>query len=214
MDRKYKTLLLDWDGCMAKSLDVWMAVYQELYAIAGVQTTPTEILEKSWGNLEKGPGNFGIPNPAVFWKQVVEEVKLRVATVTLYDGVKETIATLKSQHIKLAIVSSSENSLILPALKFHGLDQSIEVVVTPDSVKNPKPHRESIDVALKRLGAEAETAMIVGDTGSDIKCGQNAEIDTTLMVHSLKSPFHNLEKLLALQPTYVISTFPDLLELV
>jgi pyrophosphatase PpaX len=143
----YEVFLLDWDGCMAKTLHSWMTTYLEVYERRGVSVTRNDILEKSWGNLAVGPKNVGIEDFDQCWQEIVAMVRKKVATVDLYAGVLDTLVQLKQAGKKMAIVTSSERSIIQPALIFHGIDLIVEVLVTEEDVKLPKPHPEIIELA-------------------------------------------------------------------
>jgi pyrophosphatase PpaX len=207
---QYETYLLDWDGCMAKTLHAWLSTYLTIYESRGVSVARKDILEKSWGNLENGPKNFGITDFEKCWQEIVAMVRSKVSTVELYGGVLETLVALKQHGGKLAIVTSSERSIIQPALTYHGIDLLIDALVTEEEVGMPKPHPEIIELALKKVGATKENAVIVGDTGKDIKAGQAAGIDTILVCHEENAEFYDFTAFTKLSPTQTITKFSDL----
>lgn len=206
----YETYLLDWDGCMAKTLHSWMSSYIEVYGKRGISITRSEILEKSWGNLALGPKSFGVEDFDQCWQEIVATVRKKVATVDLYAGVLDTLVQLKQAGKKMAIVTSSERSIIQPALIFHGIDSIVEVLVTEEDVTLPKPNPEIIELALKKLGTNKQNAVIVGDTGKDIKAGQAAGTDTILMCHDENREFYDFSEYVKLGPTHTITKFSDL----
>ncbi len=208
----WKTYLIDWDGCMAKTLDVWMDAYMSQYAAEGILVTPQEIIEKSWGNLQKGPQNFGVKNPEETWKSIIEKVHEGVLEVPLYDGVYDTLHTLSTLGVNIAIVTSSERKLVEPAINYHGLSKFIDVIVTEEDVQHPKPDPEIIHKALERMEVDKTEVVIIGDTGKDILAGINAEIDTVLVCHDENHRYYDFTKFLELNPTRVISKFSELSE--
>lgn len=210
---EFETYLLDWDGCMAQTLQVWMNTYLSVYKQHGINVTQEEIVEKSWGNLALGPKNFGIIENEQCWSEIVKKVREGVAQVPLYRGVLETLLTLRQNNKKIAIVTSSERSIIMPALAFHGIDVLIDALVTEEDVSHPKPDPEIVLFALKKLEAKKETSMIIGDTGKDIQAGQAAGISTILMCHAENKPFYDFTKYIALRPNYIITTFADLVKI-
>lgn len=207
---QFSTVLLDWDGCMAKTLQVWMSTYQKVYSLRGIRATSAEIIEKSWGNLSHGPKNFGIEDNEECWREIIVEVRKGTAQVPLYPGVVETITTLKERKVKLAIVTSSEKSVLLPALKFNQLDELIDVVVTEEDVNHPKPHPEIVTYALEKLSSDVAESIIIGDTGKDIEAGKAAGIATILLCHQENSQFYDFAKYIALRPDFIATEFSDL----
>ena len=206
----YQYYLFDWDGCLAKTLDVWMGVYTDLYAKAGIKVTPELIIEYSWGNLAEGPKYFGVQNYQDFWQQIVAEVQKRVQTVPLYEGAKKIIHHLKSSDKKIAIVTTSENKLVEPALKFYGLDTVIDALVTEKQVTKPKPDPEIVNLAMSKIGAKQEETLIIGDSAKDIVAGQNAYIATCLVLHPDNSRFYNFDKLKSSNPSHVVVSLEEI----
>jgi pyrophosphatase PpaX len=206
-----KYLLLDWDGCMANTLQVWMQTYLSLYKEAGIKVTSKDIVAHSWGNLAQGPRYFGIENYDAFWIKIVNQVKIGVAKVDLYPGVKLTLESIKKLGIPMTIVTSSERKLLVPALKYHGLDQIVDYVVTEEEVRKPKPDPEMLYLALKKMGGEVNSALIIGDSAKDITAGKNGEIKTALMLHPENTRFYNFEKLRELKSDYELNAFSELL---
>ena len=210
---KYKYLLLDWDGCLAKTLDVWMKVYLDVYAEHGIKTNEASIIQKSWGNLADGPRNFCLKDPDSVWKTIVKQVRENVKSVDLYDGVKDTLVELKQAGHKLAIVTSSEKSIVEPALAHHDLDQMLDAVVTEDDVQKPKPDPQMLEIALEKIGGDKNQSMIVGDTGKDIQAGKNLGIATTLVLHPTNSRFYDFTTLKKLEADHEIKKINQLVDL-
>lgn len=210
---KFETYLLDWDGCMAKTLQVWMNTYLSVYKVHGIDASPEEIVEKSWGNLALGPKNFGIADNEKCWSEIVKKVRDGVAQVPLYAGVLETLLELRRQHKQIAIVTSSEKSIIKPALAYHGIDVLIDILVTEEDVSHPKPDPEIVLFTLEKLGAKKESSVIIGDTGKDIQAGQAAGINTILICHEENRPFYDFSKYISLMPNFITTEFSDLKEI-
>lgn len=206
----YQYFLFDWDGCLARTLDVWMDTYTDLYTKAGISITPELIIDHSWGNLAEGPKYFGIENYQEFWTKITAEVQKRVQTVPLYDGAKEIISSLKEQGKKIAIVTSSENKLVEPALKFHQLDTIIDSLVTEKQVTKPKPDPEIVNLAMKNIGANKTETLIIGDSAKDIIAGQNTGIATCLVLHPDNARFYNFDKLKSSNPNHIIEKLKEI----
>jgi phosphoglycolate phosphatase len=87
-------------------------------------------------------------------------------------GAGETVAYLKQQGIKLAIVSQKLRRLVEPVLKREGLE--IDLVLGGEDVPAFKPDPSGILLALERLDVEADDAIYVGDTTIDAEAAANA----------------------------------------
>jgi pyrophosphatase PpaX len=130
--------------------------------------------------------------------------------VVEFDGVSETLRLLKSRGIKMAIVSTKMHSGIVRGLKFMGLEDIFEIVIALDDVVNPKPDPEPILLALERLNATPQEALMIGDNSHDIEGGQNALVRTAGVSWTVKGE----EYLATFKPTYMLKHISDLLEIV
>ena len=130
--------------------------------------------------------------------------------VVEFDGVSETLRLLKSRGIKMAIVSTKKYDNILRGLKFMGIEDIFEIVISLDDVVNPKPDPEPILLALERLNSTPQEALMVGDNSHDIEGGQNAFVRTAGVSWTAKGEAY----LATFKPTYMLKHISDLLEIV
>ncbi|MDO8609780.1 MAG: HAD family hydrolase [bacterium] len=211
----YKYILFDWDGCLAKTLHLWMKAYTVSYQEAGINTTPKEILIKSWGNNELGPKNYGIENYLDFFNtKVVSYVQNNIQSLELYKYTKEILLNLKKQNKILILVTSSPRNLITPALKNHNLTKVFDFTITDSEVTHRKPNPEIIEVSLKEINGNKNEAIIIGDTEKDILAGKNAEIASILVLHEENRIFYDFEKVKQTNPDYIVYNLKELLNIV
>ncbi|MFD1020366.1 pyrophosphatase PpaX [Thalassobacillus hwangdonensis] len=130
--------------------------------------------------------------------------------VEAYEGVVETIRTLKERGFKLGIVTTKMRKTVNMGLELTELDGLFDVVVTLDDVTNAKPHPEPIVKALDALGAKTSESMMVGDNTHDIMAGKNAGTATAGVAWTVKGR----EVLDALEPDHMLEEMSDLLEIV
>jgi len=77
-------------------------------------------------------------------------------------------------------------------------------------VVNPKPDPEPILLALSRLNASKDEAIMIGDNYHDIEGGQNAGVRTAGVAWTAKGE----EYLASFNPTYMLQHISDLLQMV
>ncbi|SFB22076.1 MULTISPECIES: pyrophosphatase PpaX [unclassified Bacillus (in: firmicutes)] len=130
--------------------------------------------------------------------------------VTEFNGVYETVRTLKENGFKLAIVTTKILPVALKGLKLTKLDEFFDVVVALDHVEKPKPDPEPILAALKLLGSNPEEAIMVGDNHHDILGGKNAGTKTAGVSWSIKGRQH----IASYEPDYILENMADLLDIV
>lgn len=127
-----------------------------------------------------------------------------------FDGVADTLRILKARGIKMAIVSTKRQDIIQRGLKLMGIEDIFEVVIALDDVVNPKPDPEPIVLALNRLNASKEEALMIGDNSHDIEGGHNAGVRTAGVAWTAKGEAY----LATFNPTYMLKHITDLLEIV
>lgn len=124
-----------------------------------------------------------------------------------FEGVYETVRTLKENGFHLGIVTTKRSDVVAMGLKLTGLDEFFEVIVALDHVKKPKPDPEPLLKALELLGSSPERAVMVGDNHHDILGGKNAGTKTIGVSWSIKGREH-LEQY---KPDFILDKMADIL---
>ena len=96
-------------------------------------------------------------------------------TTRPYEGIPETLATLKARGCHLAVVSNKMMAAT-QALCHHFFPDTIEVAIGEDEAAGirRKPAPDTVFAALKALGVGKEDAAYVGDSDVDIQTARNA----------------------------------------
>ncbi|ANY70628.1 pyrophosphatase [Paenibacillus sp. BIHB 4019] len=104
------------------------------------------------------------------------EVNLRLHDeyVKPFDYVVEVIKNLHEQGIQIGIVTTKMRLTTERGLKYVGLSDYIDTIVTIDDVTNPKPHPEPVSMAIAALGADPATTLMLGDSSVDILSAEAA----------------------------------------
>ncbi|CAM4293336.1 pyrophosphatase PpaX [Paenibacillus alkaliterrae] len=136
------------------------------------------------------------------------EVNLRLHDeyVKAFDYVNEVIATLHEKSIKIGVVTTKMRLTTERGLKFVGLYDYVDAIVTIDDVVNPKPHPEPVSKAIGLLGADPATTIMVGDSMVDIESAVAAGAVAVGVAWSLKGE----QKLKAAGAHHVIHDMRDL----
>ena len=137
-------------------------------------------------------------------------IEMHDQMVVEFDGVSETLRLLKARGFKMAIVSTKKHDIILRGLKYMGIEDIFEIVIALDDVVNPKPDPEPILLALEKLNATSQEALMIGDNSHDIEGGQNALVRTAGVSWTAKGEAY----LATFKPTYMLKHISDLLEIV
>ena len=97
-----------------------------------------------------------------------------------FDGVSETMRKLKDAGLKWDRFNKKKR-YDLKGLKLLDVEGVFDVIIGMDDVTKTKPDPEPILLALKRLGADREEALMIGDNYHDIVGGQNAGVHTAAL---------------------------------
>jgi pyrophosphatase PpaX len=119
------------------------------------------------------------------------------------------VRAIRRAGYRTGLVTSKNKPGAQRGLKLVGLDTEMELVIGADDVVNPKPHAEPIEVALRRLGEPAESALYVGDSVHDMESGRAAGATTAAV---LWGPFGR-EHLAPASPNHWLEEPGDLLVL-
>lgn len=107
----------------------------------------------------------------------VQEAQLeRILANPINPGVIEILDDARERGILTAVGSSSPREWVHGHLKRLGLFDQFETVVTYDDVNNPKPSPEIFELVLKRLGVEADNAIVLEDSVNGVLAANRANI--------------------------------------
>ena len=95
-----------------------------------------------------------------------------------YDGIKETLDILKSQGIKLAVVSNKPDFAVKSVVaKLFG-EHYFDYVTGQKPNGALKPDPTEVLIAMKQFGAVPKECLYLGDTATDMLTGNAAQIFT------------------------------------
>jgi putative hydrolase of the HAD superfamily len=139
---------------------------------------------------------------------VYEEVKL--ASLKLYPGVKETLKMLADAGVPMAIITDAESSQAEKRLATTGVRDYFDGVMTPDrsGVRKPKP--EIFHAAAGMLKCNVHEAWIVGDSPKrEIEPGNLLGMTTVYAKYGdwIGIPYPKI------RPDYTLQSFGDLQEI-
>jgi len=205
--------LFDWDGCLAKSLDIALGAYKKTFSDRGISLSDKTITHEIFGDWNAAD-KLGIKDTKQYWKDWHRELNKRYPQVELYEHVLEVLEVLKGRKKKLALISSSHKQTIGAPLKRLKLAEIFEVILTVDDVIKEKPDPEIVIKAIEAMHGIKRQSIIVGDSKSDLAAANNAGIDTILFYPKHNETFYDLNKLKFYKPTYIIKDFREVLKVI
>jgi pyrophosphatase PpaX len=101
--------------------------------------------------------------------------------VTIFPGIKELLADLKDAGYVLGVVTSRTRESAQRYMDMFGIASYFSDLVSCDDTSIHKPNPEPLLLAMSRLGAAPEEALMIGDSPFDIKCANNAGVDSVMV---------------------------------
>jgi pyrophosphatase PpaX len=206
--KQYKYILVDWDGCLARTLQVWIDTFQEELRQRNIQATDKDVAAKL-GHRDIGE-HFGVEDEPAFMQSAVKIASQRVMEVELYDGASALLEYLQKSGRVIALVSSSPRQALMNGVAYNNLQHIFQTIVSGDDVTKYKPDPQALEVALSAIGGTKASAIMIGDTANDIVAAQTFGIDSALVFPKEHNLFHNKQTLLRTKPTYVVEHLIEL----
>lgn len=209
----YKFVLLDWDGCIAKTLDIWLNAYKKRNATYGVELSDLEIVKDFFGTEDRGPLKHGL-DPIEYYAKLLTEVRTELGRVKLEDEVESTLRELKSRGHKMAIVSTSNKELVLEALGHNNIVDLIDTVIGYEDTGKHKPNPEPLIKAIAELDADKNSTIMMGDSDKDVFAAKNAQIPSILFYPQRNEKYYPPRTQKDLDADYLIRSFTTILDIV
>lgn len=139
-------------------------------------------------------------------KDFIFEYKKRQFLAHLFPDTLDALNKIKSQSMKLSILSASNQKILNSLMSFYSIDHFFEHILGVDNYE--AVGKESLGVnLLKNLGGSLSDIVMIGDTDLDYRVSQNLGIDCILI-----SRGHQSHKRLSKLDCPVIYSLEDLLE--
>ena len=99
----------------------------------------------------------------------------------VYDGVREGLAALRAQGLRLACLTNKPLSFAQPLLAAKGLDGLFELVFGGDSFERKKPDPLPLIKTCEALGTAPARTLMIGDSSNDAKAARAAGCPVVLV---------------------------------
>ena len=95
-----------------------------------------------------------------------------------FPGVFELIEKICEAKLAWGVVTNKPKPYTQPLMKKYKFASKPICILSPEDVKQKKPHPESLFLACKLAGCSASEAIYIGDHKRDIDCGKSAGMPT------------------------------------
>lgn len=192
---KFEAVLFDFDGTLINTNDLCFDSYRYAFRrVLNREIEMTEILNLFGRPLDISLGDYGDAQEALCREYRKFNETNHNKLVKRFDGAEEGVRMIYEQGFKTAIVTSKREHMCREGLKWLGIEDCIDVLVTPEDTNKHKPDPAPILLACERLGLEPARALMVGDSIFDMAAGKAAGTGLCAVKYSV-TPHEKLEEM-------------------
>ena len=204
-----RTILFDFDGVLADTLDDMLSISKEVCADLGYPRDPSphdlDALDSmdilSYGRQLELPAN----RLDEFGARMVEEFRLKQEPPAIFPGLAEVVRQI-AQNSHIGIVTGNSTEAVRDFVAWHGLGNYFGCVLGADA---PGRRDDKIRQAVESLGGSLDSTFMVGDSVSDVRAAQEVGAISVAVAWG-----HQTEaRLAAAGPRYLVRTPGQLLKL-
>ncbi len=128
----------------------------------------------------------------------------------LYDGVLDTLDTLKNADFKLACITNKTARFTNPLMETAGLAPYFDFIASGDTFSEMKPNPLPLLETANLLNVAPENAWMIGDSINDISAGKNAGFKTIAVSYGYAGQ-HSMADLNA---DYTVNAMSEIVDLI
>lgn len=176
-----KAVIFDIDGVLLDSFEAYLKFFQNLMIKTSHKAPTREEFPPIFHlSLMDGIRTFLKSASEEKIKKIWEigrnrEVKYDVELLTIPQDAEKVIKTL-SKNYPLGIVTNRVKETVYESPKLARLKEYFKTEISYQDTINHKPHPEPLLLAAKKLGAEPEKCVYIGDVENDIKAARAAKM--------------------------------------
>lgn len=179
-DRSHcRAVLFDFDGTLADTYPGITASVNHVRAAYGLPPLTED--EVRW-HVGRGPAYLlerTVPqgdNAANVARYKAHHPSVMRSGTRLFPGVADTLRTLHTRGLRLAVCSNKPKRFTLELLDYFGLAALMALVLGPEDVQQLKPAPDMLLRALEQLNLQPPEALYVGDMVVDIQTARSAGV--------------------------------------
>lgn len=176
-------VLFDLDGTLADTPSLIMNTYERVllchghsYNAAILRTTIGQPLVQAFAGILSTASEDDISHLCTEYRKQFSNALIRLSDDVLFPQTRPLLTRLRSQGVKVAIVTSKVSKSAHELLDFAGIRELFDGIYCHDMVAQGKPSADLVHLALKTLEIEQGNSVVVGDALDDLRMAKNAGV--------------------------------------
>ncbi|MBD2664529.1 HAD-superfamily hydrolase, subfamily IA, variant 3 [Richelia sinica FACHB-800] len=218
-----KAVLFDFNGVIIKDEPIHLTLIDEILVQENLQPQRLDERQACLGRSDRACFQQLLKNRG---RVVTEEYLTQLLTrkaqsyilelekldkLPLYSGIEDLIFQIRSQHLKLAIVSGALRQEIELVLKRAKLDDYFPLIISGDDITTSKPEPDGYLLAVEKLNKDyadlnlqPQECLAIEDTPAGIQAAKRAKMQVVGVANTY--PFHMLQR----QANWTVDYLTDL----
>ena len=211
--QNFKAIFFDFDGTIADTVNGILATMTATFKELNLPIPPQDAMKSTIGMLLGDAlqqlGNLDDTQRVLAvktYQRLFREVEL--PNTRIFPGVSQTLQTLKSRGVKMAIVTSRGIESLRLILTQNNILEYFDELVTRDNGFKPKPAPDMVNYLLQKMNLAPSDVLVVGDTTFDIDMGAAAGCKTCAVTYGN----HSAERLATSKCDWMVGRFEEIAE--
>jgi len=185
---KYQSLVFDFDGTLADTLEEGLKIYNEMAAHYNLRTIQDdEVHYLRHMKLGDFLNHLAVPKrlvPILLYKGT-QILKSRIRSLPLIEGIAEVLPKLRSQSEHFGILTSNSTENVQLFLQHHGMDELFTFISSTSKLTGKAKHLRSIR---RTFSIKTENMIYIGDEIRDVKAAKTAGVPVAAVGWGFNSP--------------------------
>ena len=211
--QNFKAIFFDFDGTIADTVNGILATMTATFKELNLPIPPQDAMKSTIGMLLGDAlqqlGNLDDSQRVIAvktYQRLFREVEL--PNTRIFPGVSQTLQTLKSRGVKMAIVTSRGIESLRLILTQNNILEYFDELVTRDNGFKPKPAPDMVNYLLQKMSLAPSDVLVVGDTTFDIDMGAAAGCKTCAVTYGN----HSADRLATSKCDWMVGRFDEIAE--
>jgi phosphoglycolate phosphatase-like HAD superfamily hydrolase len=137
-------------------------------------------------------------------------MRIHLKYLKRFDKALHTVRELRSRGFRLALIGGRPISQVEPELKYLGIRDWFDLVLTSEAVNSPKPAPDIVQRAAEFWNIPPEQILVVGDSPDDIISAKSAGAFSA----GICSGYFSKEAIVKAKPDFLLDSVSDVLDIV